>query len=214
MGAIAGVVVLLFTAGIGDLGWAGGLFLGLVTFLLFGATLVWLIGDDRPEPVASETGMTLADWEREAADRQPAALLASGSLGPEQPTSLTQIPIVAGAMRRSTAESADPVEIASVTVAEVEPQAEPAVAAATGQADDLKRINGIGPKLSEWLAENGVTRFEQIAAWDAEAQAEYARRLGRRGRRIASDDWVGQAKLLAAGGETAHLRAVDRGEST
>jgi len=218
MGAIAGVVVLLFTAGIGDLDWAGGLFLGFVTFLLLGATLVWMIRDDRPEPVATDAGMTVADWERDVADRQPAALLASGSLGPEQPTSLTQLPIVAGAMRRSAGEKPEPVEAVSVVVAEVEPIPEPAAApvatAATEQADDLKRINGIGPKLSEWLAENGVTRFEQIAAWDAEAQAEYARRLGRRGRRIASDDWVGQAKLLAAGGETAHSRAVDRGEST
>jgi len=121
-------------------------------------------------------------------------------------------------MRRSAGEKPEPVEAVSVVVAEVEPIPEPAAApvttTATEQADDLKRINGIGPKLSEWLAENGVTRFEQIAAWDAEAQAEYARRLGRRGRRIASDDWVGQAKLLAAGGETAHSRAVDRGEST
>ena len=28
------------------------------------------------------------------------------------------------------------------------------------------------------------------------------------------DDWVGQAKVLAAGGETEHSRRVERGEST
>ena len=85
-------------------------------------------------------------------------------------------------------------------------------AAADAPPDDLKRIKGIGPKLSEWLHENGVTRYAQIAEWDRAAIADYAERLGRMGGRIEADDWVGQAKLLAAGGEIEFSHRVDDGE--
>lgn len=81
-------------------------------------------------------------------------------------------------------------------------------------ADDLGRIDGIGPRLTDWLHQNGVTRFAQIAAWTPEDAADWAQRLGRWGGRIESDDWIGQARILAAGGETDHSRRVDAGVST
>ena len=46
-GAIAGLVVMLFVSGIGDLPWIAGLFLGFVTFVLFGGLLIWLICEGR-----------------------------------------------------------------------------------------------------------------------------------------------------------------------
>ena len=92
--AIAGVVVLLFASGIGDMGWGGGLFLGLVTFVLFGGLLVFLVCNERPELVSSANGTSRAAWERDAADRQPDALLVSSGLGgPEGRTSLMQSPM-------------------------------------------------------------------------------------------------------------------------
>ncbi|MDF3853353.1 hypothetical protein [Paracoccus pantotrophus] len=191
--AIAGVVVLLFTAGIGELHWLAGLFLGVVTFVLFGALMVWLVCHERPELFGDGAGLTGTDWQRAAVDRQPETLLVSGSLGPEPFTSGTQMPIVAGAM--------------------LSPGPRPAAAVRPMPgADDLKRIKGIGPKISDWLNAQGVTRYDQIAAWDAATVADFAQRLGRMGGRIEADDWVGQAKLLAAGGETGHSRRVDRGE--
>lgn len=72
---------------------------------------------------------------------------------------------------------------------EVEMAAEP---------DDLKRIKGIGPKLEEVLHAGGVTRFAQIAAWDDAEIDRFAELIGRMGSRIRSDDWVGQARDLAA----------------
>lgn len=79
-------------------------------------------------------------------------------------------------------------------------------------ADDLGRIAGIGRKLTALLHENGITRYGQIAAWtDADVDA-WTARLGRKGDRIRRDDWVGQARVLAAGGETAHSRQVDAGD--
>lgn len=74
----------------------------------------------------------------------------------------------------------------------------PEVAAPQAQVDDLKQIKGIGPKLEEVLRAEGVTGFAQIAAWDEAEIDRFAERLGRLGRRIRSDDWVGQARALVA----------------
>lgn len=86
-----------------------------------------------------------------------------------------------------------------------------AVAAATQAAttratsgDDLTRIKGVGPKLVVVLRENGVTAFDQIANWsDADIDAIDVK-LGRFQGRIRRDDWVTQAKLLAAGDTAAY----------
>ena len=79
-------------------------------------------------------------------------------------------------------------------------------------ADDLKEIKGVGPALEALLHENGVTGFAQIAAWTEADMDRYAGLIGRMGSRIRSDDWVAQAKVLAAGGSTEFSRRVDKGE--
>jgi len=76
-----------------------------------------------------------------------------------------------------------------------------AAEAPTGAADDLKRIKGLGPKLVKILAEQGITRFDQIAAWSDSDIARVDATLGRFAGRIERDNWVEQAKLLAAGDE-------------
>ncbi|MFV0409129.1 MAG: hypothetical protein ACK5LJ_05360 [Paracoccus sp. (in: a-proteobacteria)] len=91
----------------------------------------------------------------------------------------------------------------------VKPKAQKVKAATS---DNLKEIKGVGPALETLLRENGVTSFAQIAAWtDAEIE-RFAELIGRMGGRIRSDDWVAQAKVLAAGGSTEFSRRVDKGE--
>ncbi|MFI0395275.1 50S ribosomal protein L21 [Paracoccus jiaweipingae] len=69
-------------------------------------------------------------------------------------------------------------------------------AARDGQADDLKLISGVGPKLEDLLHENGVYHFDQIAAWK-KAEIEYMDdKLSFHGR-IEREDWIKQAKELA-----------------
>lgn len=75
----------------------------------------------------------------------------------------------------------------------------PAIAAASGEPDDLRQIKGIGPKLATLLASLGVTRFDQIAAWTAADIAEVDRFLGNFAGRIERDSWVEQAGYLARG---------------
>jgi predicted flap endonuclease-1-like 5' DNA nuclease len=64
---------------------------------------------------------------------------------------------------------------------------------------ELIRIKGLGPKLAATLGELGINRIEQIAAWtDADIDRIDAQ-LGRFQGRIRRDEWVEQARLLAAG---------------
>ncbi|WP_405406299.1 hypothetical protein [Paracoccus sp. Ld10] len=64
--------------------------------------------------------------------------------------------------------------------------------------DDLRAIKGIGPKVQQSLEQAGVTRFSQIAAWDDADVDRMADVIGRAASHIRNDDWVGQARVLAA----------------
>ena len=58
----------------------------------------------------------------------------------------------------------------------------------------------------------GFWHFDQIAAWTPAELAWVDANLDAFNGRATREDWVGQAKLLASGGETEHSRAVTRGE--
>lgn len=75
----------------------------------------------------------------------------------------------------------------------------PEAPAATGEADDLLRIKGLGPKLAERLHALGVTSLAQIAAWDDAEIDRIDAQLGRFQGRIRRDEWREQARLLTAG---------------
>lgn len=81
------------------------------------------------------------------------------------------------------------------------PVASPAPTPAASS-DDLTRIKGLGPKLAALLGEFGITTFAQIAAWTPQEIERIDARLGRFSGRITRDQWVEQAKLLAAGDES------------
>ena len=75
----------------------------------------------------------------------------------------------------------------------------PELAADPGDADDLTRIKGLGPKLAALLRGMGITRFEQIAGWSDADVARIDAQLGAFQGRIARDSWIEQARCLAAG---------------
>jgi NADH-quinone oxidoreductase subunit E len=64
-----------------------------------------------------------------------------------------------------------------------------------GKGDDLKRINGVGPKIESILQELGFWHFDQIANWTPAEIAWVDSRLKFKGR-IEREDWVNQAKGL------------------
>ena len=73
-------------------------------------------------------------------------------------------------------------------------------AARAGRPDDLKVIKGVGPKLEEMLHGMGVFHFDQIAAWTAAEVAWVDDNLEGFKGRVSRDEWVTQARFLAAGG--------------
>ncbi|MFN4240862.1 MAG: hypothetical protein ACK4E5_09525 [Erythrobacter cryptus] len=86
------------------------------------------------------------------------------------------------------------------------PAPAPAPAPASAPApsgDDLTRIKGVGPKLVALLGELGITSYAQIASWSADDVARIDAELGRFKGRIMRDQWIEQARLLAAGDEAA-----------
>jgi predicted flap endonuclease-1-like 5' DNA nuclease len=80
-----------------------------------------------------------------------------------------------------------------------------------GGPDNLKEIKGVGPKLEKLLHSMGFYHFDQIANWTAEEEAWVnANLVGFKGR-VSRDEWVTQAKILAAGGDTEFSKRVDKG---
>lgn len=73
---------------------------------------------------------------------------------------------------------------------------------APDNADDLKRISGVGPALEEKLHGFGVYTFQQIIDWTPENIAAFDDLLSFKGR-IERDNWQDQAKTLQSenGGE-------------
>lgn len=97
--------------------------------------------------------------------------------------------------------TAEPVK-AAVPKPAPKPAVTPAKAKATAPTavpDNLLLLKGVGPKVNAMLKDMGVTRFEQVANWSPAEIAEIDAKLGAFAGRIGRDNWVDQARLLAAG---------------
>jgi len=86
------------------------------------------------------------------------------------------------------------------------------IQAPMGEADDLKEISGIGLKIEEVLNTLGIYHFSQISEWRPE-NIEWIENYLSVKRRVVKEDWIGQAKLLAAGGQTEFSKKVRRGDN-
>ena len=110
---------------------------------------------------------------------------------------------------KSAAKPAEPPQVKAAPVPKAAPKVKAApkakeeVAApaakpkkASGKADDLKRIDGVGPKVEQVLKGRGITRFQDLAEMDEKALVALDKELGLDGRAL-RDDWAGQARRLA-----------------
>ncbi|MBT9186634.1 MULTISPECIES: 50S ribosomal protein L21 [Zobellia] len=66
----------------------------------------------------------------------------------------------------------------------------------SGKADDLKKVEGIGPKIAETLIAAGISTFAELAKTDAAKISEIIADV--RGNHV-TDTWPAQAKLAAEG---------------
>jgi len=72
---------------------------------------------------------------------------------------------------------------------------------AQGAPDDLTGISGVDSELADKLDANGVFHYRQIAEWSPAEAAFMDKLLGLEGR-IVRNDWIGQARALAAAAES------------
>lgn len=111
----------------------------------------------------------------------------------------TAAPKKNGAAKSASAKkpTAEPVTRASPASTAILPEdyKKPAKMNKPAQPDDLKKINGVGPKLEQVLNTLGIWTYRQIAALKPQEIAwldDYLQFPGRIGR----DDWIGQAEAL------------------
>ncbi len=170
-----------------------GLWLLIALLVIIG--IVFLLSGRRKADIpADDDGARAAPVERQAAP--PAPLVSP----PPPPPPATPV-IAPGPVAAVEPEAVIP-PVAEPAAAPVEAEPippSPAVTTPPDQPDDLLKLKGVGPKLNMLLIELGVTRFAQIAAWtDADIAAIDAKLGNFRGRPV-RDQWVDQAKYLAAG---------------
>ncbi len=147
-----------------------------------------------PPAAAPQAPVTLADMPGEAPAEAPAAAISER---------VREAARAAGEAARALAgDDAAPVGVRPATLA----------GPRDGTPDNLRRLKGVGPKFEVVLHELGVFHFDQIAGWGPEEIAWIDANLDGFTGRVVREDWVGQAAILAAGGETEHSQRVDRGE--
>jgi predicted flap endonuclease-1-like 5' DNA nuclease len=164
--------------------------LALVLVLIIGLLVAWWIyaratkpRERHRAPDALDEGAAPAARNQALIDAPSAAALADSG------------PSIFGGVGEVIAVAAQD-EVAAASAADLPRET---IAAIGGEADDLRRIKGIGPKLVTLLASLGVTRFSQIAEWSDADIDRIDAQLGTFAGRVRRDSWVEQAKFLAAG---------------
>ncbi len=196
VGTLAGT--LLWVLG----GWSflQGAFVGFLVFIIVGGIVGWIM--TRPLPGPNELNLTTPPVPSAAPPGAPAPKAAAPK----------------AAAPKAAAPSAAPAPVAAKPAEKKKPAAKKAPAQKTpepaaaseerpslmldapegGQADDLKKISGVGPKLEQTLNDLGIWHYAQVAKFTQTDIAWVDERLRFKGR-IERDDWVGQAKALAKG---------------
>ena len=85
----------------------------------------------------------------------------------------------------------------------------PLTPTAFGPSDDLTRIRGIDIAVQGKLREFGIRHFAQLVALTPADVKTINDALGSSGR-VERENWIGQAQVLVAGGETYYSRRADR----
>ncbi|MDP3340321.1 NADH-quinone oxidoreductase subunit E [Frigidibacter sp.] len=177
---------------------------------------------------ADETGITVQEAGAESAAEVPeqggsAEAPSDAPVStPEAPMPTTgaeaETPASAAAHEVETpADAADAPEVSAPSAADMPSTAMPAAAdlpagkpaglteARGGVPDDLKLIEGIGPKIQRSLNGFGVYHFDQIAAWTEADIAWIDANLPNFPGRASRDRWVSQARIICEEGREAFL---------
>lgn len=199
-GAIAGLVVFGFVLA-SHAGFVAALFLGLVTAGLFGSFLVWGFCQGRLAAPLPAAPVTLAP----APAAEPVAPQAAAPVAPTPavvPASAAPAPVAEQAPSEAKAalKAKAPAKAKAQPVAEGGKKPRAMKAPRKAGADDLKKIEGIGPVLEKACNALGIWHYDQIAKLGADEVAWMDANLkGFRGR-VSRDKWVAQAKIIVEEG--------------
>ena len=186
--ALAVGVVLFLLLWIFGAGYLWGLLLGIAAFTVVGLALILLRCrgvEAKPEPKPAAEPKAVPEAKPAPAPEVKAEAKAEPAPAPKPEAKPAPAPAAESAPQPDAPEG--PARLS---------------AARDGQADDLKQIKGVGPKLESVLHEKGFYHFDQIAAWTEAEVAWVDENLEGFKGRVSRDDWVAQAKILAAGGDT------------
>ncbi|PJI92272.1 putative flap endonuclease-1-like 5' DNA nuclease [Yoonia maricola] len=187
----AGVAYVLYEYGL-----FGSAFIGGIVAII--AAIVLALGWRNPAPGPNTMSAPVA--EKPAVAPAPAA--AAPAPAPEPTPAPAPEPTPAPA----------PAPVAEAPAASDDGTPEFLSAAREGGPDDLKQIKGVGPKLEKTLHGMGIYHFDQISTWGPKEQAWIDDNLEGFKGRATRDNWVEQAKVLAAGGTTEFSKKVDKGD--
>lgn len=177
-----------------------GFLVGEIWVLLLLAALVgllagWIIWGRR-----STTTVTVDEG---AADRLRHSLAACEARGSDQASRIAALEAELEVTRRRAEDAAMAQIVAPAAAMAPMPakaqRPEALSAPRDGAADDLKLIKGVGPKLETLLHRLGFFHFDQIANWTAAEIAWVDENLEGFKGRVTRDEWVAQARDLAAG---------------
>ncbi|MCV2863705.1 NADH:ubiquinone oxidoreductase [Defluviimonas sp. WL0075] len=173
------------------MGLGASVLIGLIAFAGLGALAARLVcpgqAEDAPRTATAVVGGVEAEEPTVPAKAAPEPV---GAAAPQR-----------AADRGSPHDAARPVSgldaaLSRARAHSVEPPPEFLAAPRNGQADDLKRIRGIGPALEALLNDIGVWHYDQIASWRARHIALVDERMTGFHGRITRDEWVKQARAL------------------
>lgn len=201
VGAFAGVLV----AVLGDWSFMQAVFAAVIVAVGVGLFLMLTLCRSLPEPANKSVSAPQPVAPKPAAPKA-AAPAASATTKPAVKPKAAPKP-KATAKPKAAAKAAAP---AATTGAGTRPAA--LSAARASGADDLKMIKGVGPKLEALLNRLGFYHFDQVASWTADEVAWVDQNLEGFKGRVSRDNWVAQAKTLAAGGQTEFSKRVGDGD--
>ena len=194
MALIAALLALMVARFFFGISWSGSVFLGGVAFVVLGGLFHALFLVPLPQR------------------RSTAPMVMNPVIAPEVPAA----PMAPAAPVGVMAAVAPVVSTAPVAapLPPVAPDGKPALydAPRGGVPDDLKQIRGVGPKMEAMLNRMGIWHFAQVASWRSEEVAWVDASLDGFKGRVLRDGWVAQARILAAGGETAFSRQIEGGD--
>jgi ABC-type branched-subunit amino acid transport system ATPase component/predicted flap endonuclease-1-like 5' DNA nuclease len=152
----------------------------------------------------ARTATAKTDAAKPAPAKASAAKPSTAKPSPAKPSTAKASPAKAAKAKAAPAKAAAPAD---------KPQATANALAAPrgGQSDNLTLIKGIGKVNERKLNEHGIFHFDQIAAWK-KADVVLAEKYLAFDGRIAREDWIRQARQLAAGKSTEFSKRAAAGK--